>query len=122
REILRNRYKRRRRPSRSNALPRPRRPRKPEIREILAATKEETPGTDQSNVRWKKYQEALEAFYASKWKDRWEKSEKGRGIALFHPQPTKKALRLYKGRTKPFSSILIQLRTGKIGLNAFLKH
>ena len=31
------------------------------------------------------------------------------------------ALELYKNRTKPVGSILIQLRTEKIGLNGFLK-
>ena len=75
----------------------------------------------ESNSLWKEYKKALEAFYASKWKDRWKKSKKGRAIALYYPQPTQKALELYKERTKPFSSILIQLRSGKIGLNAFLK-
>ena len=74
-----------------------------------------------SNALWEEYKKALEAFYASKWKDRWEKSKKGRAIALFHSQLTEKALKLYKGRTKPFYSILIQLRTEKIGLNGFLK-
>jgi hypothetical protein len=63
----------------------------------------------------------MEAFYASKWKDRWKKSKKGRAIARFHPQPTEKALDLYERRSKPFSSMLIQLRTRKIGLNSFLK-
>jgi len=31
---------------------------------------------------WGKYKKALEAFYATKRKNRWEKSEKGRAIAI----------------------------------------
>ena len=89
---------------------------RPEIIEIPAINSVRT----EDNTLWKEYRKALEAFSTSKWKDRWEKSKKGRVIALYHPQPTPKALQLYKNRTKPFSSILIQLRTGKIGLNDFL--
>jgi hypothetical protein len=74
------------------------------------------------NARWRRYKKALGTFYASKWKDRWEKSDKGRAIATYYSQPTAEALELYRGRTKPFSSILVQLRTEKIGLNAFLKN
>ena len=48
-------------------------------------------------------------------------SKKGRAIAKYYPQPTRKALELYKNRSKLFSSILLQLRTEKIGLNTFLK-
>ena len=127
REILRNRY-RRRGPLRheSNSIPtlkasenvRPEIIENPTSKDARLAGEERT---TLSNAIWKEYKKALEAFYASKWKDRWERSKKGRAIALYHPQPTKKALQLYKGRTKPFCSILVQLRTGKIGLNAFLK-
>ena len=75
-----------------------------------------------TNARWKRYKRLLESFYATKWRERWEKSGKGRAIAIYNPQPTRKALDLYKNRTKPFSSILIQLRTEKIGFNAFLNN
>lgn len=73
------------------------------------------------NTYWKRYKKSLETYYATKWKERWEKSEKGRAIAKYYPQPTYKALELYKKRTKPFCSILIQLRTEKTGINSFLK-
>ena len=127
REILRNRFRRRGQPRlESHSIPILKTPRdsKPEIIETpttIDAQEESGERLALSNALWKEYKKALEAFYASKWKDRWEKSKKGRAIALFHPQPTEKALKLYKGRTKPFYSILIQLRTEKIGLNGFLK-
>jgi len=121
REILRNRYRRRGRPrpelnSTSTPSLRTSEGLRPEIIEIPTTNDAQIENT----TLWKEYGKALEAFYASKWKDRWEKSQKGRAIALYHPQPTPKALQLYKNRTKPFCSILIQLRTGKIGLNDFL--
>jgi hypothetical protein len=120
REILRNRFRRRGRPRQeSSALSSRETPRdsKPEIIDFLNTEETQISGS----TRWERYKKALETFYASKWKDRWEKSEKGRAITSFHPQPTQKALKLYKNRAKPFSSILIQLRTEKIGLNGFLK-
>jgi len=55
-----------------------------------------------------------------KWRKRWLKSEKGRNIAKYHRYPTREAPKIYKDRTKAFSSSLIALRTEKIGLQAFL--
>jgi hypothetical protein len=69
---------------------------------------------------WNRYKKALEAYSAIKWRKRWMASKKGRVIASYRPYPTKLALDLYRGRTKAFSSILIGLRTGKIGLQGFL--
>jgi hypothetical protein len=37
------------------------------------------------NAHWKEYKKALEAFYATKWKNRWEKSENRRAIAIYYP-------------------------------------
>jgi Reverse transcriptase (RNA-dependent DNA polymerase) len=69
---------------------------------------------------WTRYKRLLEGYYAIKWKERWITGKKGRIIATYNPIPTPKALNLYKDRTKAFSSILILLRTQKIGLNSFL--
>ena len=69
---------------------------------------------------WSRYIKSIEAYYAIKWRKRWLKSDKGRVIAGYRPYPSIQALKLYQGRTKAFSSALIQLRTEKIGLNAFL--
>ena len=46
--------------------------------------------------------------------------KKGRTIARYRPYPTRKALEIYKERAKPITSILVLLRTEKIGLRAFL--
>ena len=107
-----------------NPSPRPRNTGKPKIREILAteARKTSEEYRTQYYTHWNEYRRALEAFYATRWKERWEKSNKGRDIAIYHSSPTEKALDLYKNRPKPFCSILIQLRTRKIGLNLFLKN
>jgi hypothetical protein len=69
---------------------------------------------------WNRYKKALEAYYAIKWRIRWLQGERGRAIAKYRPYPTIQALELYKDRAKAFSTILILLRTEKIGLRAFL--
>ena len=125
REVLRNRFRRGRRLSPTTSSSSPRNPEKLEITEILtniAANPSSEEYLTLFHASWKGYIKALEAFYATKWKNRWEKSEKGRAIAIYYPQPIRKALDLYKNRPKPFSSMLIQLRTTKIGLNSFLKN
>lgn len=54
------------------------------------------------------------------WKEQWEKEMKGRHTYRITPSPTGKTLDLHEGLPKALSSIGIQLRTGKIGLNEFL--
>jgi hypothetical protein len=63
------------------------------------------------------------------WKDRWQRqsASRHRGRALWvrepadiNPQFSKKALARHKHLAKHESSMLTQIRTGKIGLNAFL--
>jgi len=90
REILRNRYRRRgplrHEPNSISTLKvsenvRPEIIENPTPKDARLADEERT---TLSNAIWKEYKKALEAFYASKWKDRWEKSKKGRAIALYH--------------------------------------
>lgn len=71
---------------------------------------------------WNRYKKCLEAYFTIKWRKRWIANKKGRVVANYRPYPTKQALSLYKDRTKAFSSILIGLRTGKIGLQGFLSN
>jgi hypothetical protein len=73
-----------------------------------------------TSKEWKRYQKSLEAYYAIKWRKRWASGTKGRAIARYRPYPMRQALEIYKGRAKPMTSILILLRTEKIGLRAFL--
>lgn len=56
-----------------------------------------------------------------KWKKQWKQQPTlAKPTKHLIPEPTKATLKLYKGLTKPQSSALIQLRTGRIGLNHFL--
>jgi hypothetical protein len=55
-----------------------------------------------------------------RWQIRWQMGEKGQHLRELVPCPTQAVRKLHAGRTKPESAILIQLRTGKIGFNAFL--
>ena len=54
------------------------------------------------------------------WDSRWNSGEKGRFTFRLTPQPTKATRMLYAGLSKGQSAILAQLRTGKVGFNAFL--
>jgi hypothetical protein len=72
------------------------------------------------NKDWNLYKRDLSQFYSLKWKDRWKNGKKGRVTARYIPEPTEKALELYKGRPRIASTAIIQLRTEKIGLNLFL--
>jgi len=54
------------------------------------------------------------------WKSRWERSTKGRHLFNLTPKPTRAVRRLHAGVPKAHSSLSIQLRTGKVGFNAFL--
>ena len=54
------------------------------------------------------------------WDSRWNSGEKGRFTFRLTPQPSLATRRLYAGLSKGQSAILAQLRTGKIGFNAFL--
>jgi len=63
---------------------------------------------------------ALRVRRETDWRQRWSKSTKGRALFDLAPEPDKKITALYQGREKAKSSLLVQLRTGKIGFNEFL--
>jgi len=54
------------------------------------------------------------------WTVDWARQRNGQATKRLLPKPTNKAPRLYRNLTKAASSALIQLRTGKIGLNHYL--
>ena len=63
---------------------------------------------------------AVAMFHRTRWKERWEKGKKGAHSRALQPQLQKQVLGLHKGLRKPQSSLIIQLRTGKVGFRAFL--
>lgn len=67
-----------------------------------------------------KVRKAVTLFHRTRWKERWEKGKKGAHSRTLQPQLQKQVLGLHKGLRKPLSSLIIQLRTGKVGLRAFL--
>jgi hypothetical protein len=54
------------------------------------------------------------------WETSWQQETKGRTTFRHTPAPSKKVLQLNEGLTKRQSTILVQLRTEKIGLRDFL--
>ena len=54
------------------------------------------------------------------WKEEWLTARHGNTLRQVLPRLDKKSLQLYRGLTKNLSSVLIQMRTGKIRLSAYL--
>jgi ribonuclease HI len=54
-----------------------------------------------------------------RWTTRWEQGVKGEHLRQLTPTRSKAVRKLHAGRTKAESALLTQLRTGKIGFNAF---
>lgn len=54
------------------------------------------------------------------WEYSWNMETRGRVRYRYTPKPTHKVLRLHENRSKRNSSLLIQMRTEKIGLRDFL--
>ncbi|EKG18594.1 reverse transcriptase, putative [Macrophomina phaseolina MS6] len=55
------------------------------------------------------------------WKKLWRENARGRQLFKVAPEPTRKSLDLYRGTPRALSSLIIQMRTGKIGLRHFLQ-
>ena len=56
----------------------------------------------------------------AEWKREWETETKGRHLRLLVNAPTRDILEIHKGLDKQLSSLVVQMRTGKIGLRKFL--
>jgi len=57
---------------------------------------------------------------ATEWKRRWTQGTKGEHVRQLNAEPSRAIRMLHSGRPKAHSAIITQLRTGKIGFNAFL--
>jgi hypothetical protein len=80
----------------------------------------EDPQTKSKNR--KQLKKALGKVYFTKWKEKWAREKRGRTIYSLRQYPDQKSLDLYTDRSKAISSITIQLRSQKIGLQGFLHH
>ena len=54
------------------------------------------------------------------WKEAWTNEKTGRELHKICPKPTTKILLLHKSVPRPFGSLIVQLRTAKIGLQQSL--
>jgi hypothetical protein len=64
--------------------------------------------------------EGITSYYKDKWKDRWKTGKKGAHSRHLWPAPSKRTMEAHIGMKKHESALLTQLRTGKVGFNAFL--
>jgi hypothetical protein len=55
-----------------------------------------------------------------RWQRRWQQGERGKHLRELVASPSQAVRTLHAGRPKPASMVLTQLRTGKVGYNAFL--
>jgi hypothetical protein len=62
----------------------------------------------------------VRARTAARWKKFWENTGVAKPTKRLIKAPGKKALALYAGLPKAYTSIIMQLRTGRSGLNHFL--
>lgn len=51
----------------------------------------------------------------AEWRREWETETKGRHLRLLVNVPTRNILEIHKGLDKQLSSLVVQMRTGKIG-------
>ena len=62
----------------------------------------------------------LAQLVAADWKENWKTETKGRHLRQLQGAPTRNVLEIHKGLQKDLSSLIVQMRTGKIGLRKFL--
>jgi ribonuclease HI len=62
----------------------------------------------------------LRAGFANRWKEQWDGAEHGRHLYRIVQTPAKKVLQLHEGLKRAWSSVLVQLQTGKSALRSFL--
>lgn len=63
---------------------------------------------------------AHNSLLATEWREAWTNEKTGRELYRMCAEPTTKVLLLHKSIHRPFSSLIVQLRTAKIGLREFL--
>jgi ribonuclease HI len=62
----------------------------------------------------------IKARADTRWKEEWKNGKSGATLRQLLPTIDKRTIRLYDGLTRAEAAVLIQLRTGKIGLKAYL--
>ena len=67
-----------------------------------------------------KVKQAIKQHYQRQWQRKWSYADHGADLRRICPSPTKEILTVYQGTSRYQSSVITQLRTGKIGLASFL--
>ena len=89
--------------------------------------REEDTSSTAAKAQWVKELLSAKKTQATKnamreWKDEWAKERRGRELYKLEPSPRRGTIKLHCGLSKELSSLVVQMRTGKIGLREFLFH
>jgi ribonuclease HI len=68
---------------------------------------------------WAAKKRAIKQRITEEWEKRWENGLHGREYFQYAPKPHKQYPGAHKNLAKALSSVIIQMRTGKIGLNSY---
>ena len=67
-----------------------------------------------------KAKQAIKQHYQRQWQHKWSRTDHGADLRRICPTPTKEILTVHQGASRYQSSVITQLRIGKIGLASFL--
>lgn len=56
----------------------------------------------------------------AQWEQEWQTKPHGRAVYELTPIPTREVLRIHRSLPRPLSTVIVQMRTGKIGLRHYL--
>ncbi|GFF96867.1 hypothetical protein IFM47457_11104 [Aspergillus lentulus] len=88
------------------------------VKEVMTATT--APRPIQQRLLRSAVETRIREMANTQWEQDWQASPHGRALYELMPTPTKKVLRIHRGLPRALSTVIIQMRTGKIGPRHYL--